>query len=123
MPAAEASRLTVAVVQGNVVYFIESEITAVRLPDKAAAQFRGTELWSGPLAGEFYASPVVEGGRIYTVDEAASYYVLDADNGVRSAVFRIADDVYRAARPMLATAPHSSWRSRRAGWTCRTWIW
>ena len=69
------------VVQGNVVYFMESEITAVRLPDRAADQVRCQELWSGSLAGEFYASPLIDGGRIYTVDKAANYYVLDANTG------------------------------------------
>ena len=69
------------VVQDNVVYFIESDTSSVRLPDQAGDRIRCQELWSGNLSGEFYASPLVDGGRIYTVDKAANYYVLDAKSG------------------------------------------
>ena len=69
------------VVQDNMVYFIESDISAVQLPDQAADQIQCRELWSGNLEGEFYASPVVDGGRIYTVDKGGNYYVLDAKTG------------------------------------------
>jgi outer membrane protein assembly factor BamB len=69
------------VVQDKVVYFIEGDTAAVRLPDQAGDAIRCQEVWSGNLAGEFYASPVVAGERIYTVDKAANYYVLDAKTG------------------------------------------
>jgi outer membrane protein assembly factor BamB len=72
---------TSPVVQNNVVYFIESDITAVQLPDHAADQIRCQELWSRNLGGEFYASPVVGGTRIYTIDKGATYYVIDAKSG------------------------------------------
>jgi outer membrane protein assembly factor BamB len=69
------------VVQDNVVYYIEGNTTAVRLPDQVADQIRCQELWSGNLDGEFYASPLVNGDRIYTVDRAGNYFVLDAKTG------------------------------------------
>jgi len=69
------------VVQGSVVYFIDGAMTAVRLPEKAADQIECKELWSGEITGEFFASPLVHGGRIYAVDKAANYYVIDANTG------------------------------------------
>jgi outer membrane protein assembly factor BamB len=69
------------ILQDNVVYFIDGEVCAVRLPDKAADQIQCKELWSGNLPGEFFASPVLENGRIYAVDKSANYYVLDASTG------------------------------------------
>jgi outer membrane protein assembly factor BamB len=36
---------------------------------------------AGTLEGEFYASPLIENGRIHTVDQSANYYVLDAKTG------------------------------------------
>lgn len=72
---------TSPVVQGRIVYFIDGSMTAVELPGKAAEQIECRELWSGDLAGEFFASPLVYGGRLYTVDKAAKYYVIDAGTG------------------------------------------
>ena len=72
---------TSPVVQGRVAYFIGSSITAVALPDKADDQIKAKELWYAELEGNFYASPVVHDGRIYTVDRAANYFVIDAGTG------------------------------------------
>jgi len=72
---------TSPVVQGRVVYFIGASITAVEFPDKADDPIKGRELWYAELDGEFYASPVVHDGRIYTVDRAANYFVIDAATG------------------------------------------
>jgi hypothetical protein len=72
---------TSPVVQGNVVYFIDNGMTAVRLPEKAADKIECKELWYEDLAGTFYASPVLQDGRIYTVDRAANYFVIDAAGG------------------------------------------
>lgn len=65
----------------GVVYFIDREISALQLPEKAGDKIDCKELWSGELNGEFYASPLVYDGRIYTVDRAANYYVIDAATG------------------------------------------
>jgi len=72
---------TSPVVQDNVVYFIENDIVAVRLPNQIADPLPCKELWFGNLDGEFYASPVVAAGRIYTVDKDAHLFVLDANTG------------------------------------------
>lgn len=72
---------TSPVVQGRVVYFIDSSSTAVQLPEQPGEQIECQELWHAELSGDFYASPVIHSGRIYTVDRAANYYVLDAPTG------------------------------------------
>jgi outer membrane protein assembly factor BamB len=72
---------TSPVVQGRIVYFIDTSISAVQLPENAGDQFEGKELWFEDLSGEFFASPIVHGGRIYAVDRAANYYVIDANTG------------------------------------------
>jgi outer membrane protein assembly factor BamB len=75
------------VVEGGVAYFIDRKIAAVRLPEKAGEQIECKELWyeelgpNGPPYREFYASPLVVGGRIHTVDRDANYYVIDAATG------------------------------------------
>ena len=68
-------------VQGNIVYFIDSAMSAVQLPEKAADTIECKELWYAELSGAFYASPVIHAGRIYTVDRAANYFVIDAQSG------------------------------------------
>lgn len=65
----------------GVVYFIDREISAVQLPEKAGDKIEGRELWSEELSGEFFASPLVYDGRVYTVDRAANCYVIDAATG------------------------------------------
>jgi outer membrane protein assembly factor BamB len=72
---------TSPIVQGNTVYFIDGDMVAVRLPENAADPIECKELWSASLIGDFYASPVRHGGRIYTIDKAAKYYVIDANTG------------------------------------------
>jgi outer membrane protein assembly factor BamB len=72
---------TSPVVQDGIAYFIDGSMTAAQLPGKAAEQIECKELWSGDLTGEFFASPLVHGGRVYTVDKAARYHVLDTSTG------------------------------------------
>ena len=72
---------TSPVVAGRVVYFLDRFTSAVELPDKAADAIQPKELWNEEHDGNFYASPVVHGGRLYAVDRAANYLVLDAATG------------------------------------------
>lgn len=72
---------TSPVIAGNVVYFADGALSAVRLPDQPAAPLDCKELWSAELTGDFYASPLVHGARLYTVDKAANYYVIEAQTG------------------------------------------
>jgi outer membrane protein assembly factor BamB len=72
---------TSPVVQGRVVYFMDTGITAVQLPEQPGDQVEAKELWYEDLTGDFYASPLVHGGRIYAIDQAANYRVIDARTG------------------------------------------
>ena len=72
---------TSPIVLRGVVYFIDSEISAAQLPEKAGDKAECRELWFEELSGEFFASPLVYDGRIYTVDRAANYFVIDAATG------------------------------------------
>lgn len=72
---------TSPVVRSNVVFFIDGTLSAARLPEAAAEQIECQELWAADLPGDFYASPLIDGGRIHTVDKAGRYYVLDAVTG------------------------------------------
>ena len=72
---------TSPVVQGNIAYFVDSAMSAVQLPEKAADKIECKELWYEDLTGTFYATPVVYEGRIYTVDRSANYFVIDAKTG------------------------------------------
>jgi outer membrane protein assembly factor BamB len=69
------------VCRGRVLYFIDSEARAVELPDRAAEEIHAKELWTQDLDGEFFASPVVDGGLVCTVNKRGTYYVLDAATG------------------------------------------
>lgn len=72
---------TSPVVRGRTVYFVDTSISAVQLPEQAAEKFEGKELWYEDLSGEFFASPVVHDGRIYAVSRDANYFVVDAATG------------------------------------------
>ncbi|MFI5381458.1 MAG: PQQ-binding-like beta-propeller repeat protein [Tepidisphaerales bacterium] len=72
---------TSPIVQGRMVYFIDTSMSAVQLPEQAGEKIEGKELWYEDLSGEFFASPVVRGGRIYAVNRDANYYVIDAGTG------------------------------------------
>jgi hypothetical protein len=76
-----SSGYTSPVVVGRVVYFLDRFTSAVELPDKAADTIQPKELWNEEHDGNFYASPIVQGGRLYAVDRAANYTVLDAATG------------------------------------------
>ncbi len=72
---------TSPVVQNRVVYFLDGDMSAVLLPKKAENRIECKELWSGELTGEFFASPLVHRRRVYTVDKAGRYYVIDGGTG------------------------------------------
>ncbi len=72
---------TSPVVADGVVYFIDRAMSAVALPPKIDDQLQAKELWFGELDGDFYATPLVEGGRIYAVNRAPRCFVIDARTG------------------------------------------
>ncbi|HPD15697.1 MAG TPA: PQQ-binding-like beta-propeller repeat protein [Planctomycetota bacterium] len=72
---------TSPVVQDRIVYFTDGSMTAVQLPEKAAEQVECKELWAGDLTGEFFASPLIHNGRLYTADKSGKFHVIDASSG------------------------------------------
>ena len=69
------------IVEGNVAYFVQSQARAFRLsakPDAGPAEL----LWETNLANEnYFASPLVLGGLLYTVSENRVLTVVDAASG------------------------------------------
>jgi len=68
-------------VQGDVVYFVSARCSAVKLAPKGTGAVEAREMWSVDLDGEFFASPVLLDGWIYTVNKDGVYDVLDARTG------------------------------------------
>jgi outer membrane protein assembly factor BamB len=67
--------------RGRAVFFIDADARAVELPEQAADTIKVESLWTQDLDGEFIASPVVDGGLVYTVNTTGTFYVLDATTG------------------------------------------
>jgi outer membrane protein assembly factor BamB len=75
------------VAQGDTVYFVAAQCSAVKLSAKGPVGPNGPdavetkELWNTDLDGEFFASPVLYDGFLYTVNKDAVYDVIDAKTG------------------------------------------
>jgi len=70
----------------GVVYFIASKAKALSAPQGVAdAEEAGTlkfiALWEAKLEGQFYASPLVHAGTVYTVSREGRLFALDARSG------------------------------------------
>jgi outer membrane protein assembly factor BamB len=72
---------TTPIVAGNIVYFVDRDMSAVKLSAKDDDKFECKELWFEELGGELFASAVLHDGRIYAVDRAAGYSVINAETG------------------------------------------
>ena len=73
-------KFAVPVVQDGIVYFIEKEATAVRLPDTLDGEF--VELWKSRVKGSrHYASSLVHDGLIYAISREQDFTILDATTG------------------------------------------
>jgi outer membrane protein assembly factor BamB len=75
------SMYTTPIVRGNIVYFVDHDMSAVRLAAKDDGKIECKELWFEELGGEMFASPLLHDGRIYAVDRAAGYNVINAGTG------------------------------------------
>lgn len=69
------------IVSGGVVYVMDSEATAYKLPEKAEPKSKAEKVWSVQLEGEFFASPVLHEGLLHTVSNSGDYFVVDAKDG------------------------------------------
>ncbi|MDB5330557.1 MAG: hypothetical protein JWP03_1708, partial [Phycisphaerales bacterium] len=68
------------VADGDTVYFVGPELTAVKLT-LAADKLEVNRLFDETLDGEFIASPVLKDGLLFTLTTSALYYVIDAKTG------------------------------------------
>lgn len=91
------STFTTPLVEGNVVYLIDSDSVALELPAKAVKGMKPKELWRTELSGEFMASPVYHDGLLYTIEgERCRLHILDAKNGEVLTVTRSVDEATKS---------------------------
>jgi hypothetical protein len=76
------STYTTPLVEGNVLYLVDREARALRLPDRAKKGMKPVELWKTKLDGDFMASPVYKDGLLYTIEnKECRLHVIDAITG------------------------------------------
>lgn len=72
------------IVHDNVVYFLDTSLSAVQLPDKldkVAGKLPVKQLWEASLDGDIYASPVYANGLLFTVNDQGTLCIVDAKDG------------------------------------------
>lgn len=71
------------IIHDGVVYFVQPETRAVKLPAEVSEAAKPEALWKGRLKGSGYwfASPVYHAGLIYGINEKGILSVVDAQNG------------------------------------------
>jgi len=73
---------TSPVVTGGVACFVGgSVVVAVRLPDKVADEAKPKELWYADAEGEFFSSPVVHDGLLYTMSNDGVLFIIEVKEG------------------------------------------
>ncbi|MBM4037888.1 MAG: hypothetical protein FJ290_05180 [Planctomycetes bacterium] len=68
-------------VRDGIAYFVGYDSKALQLPSQAGDKLVAKELWTAELEGDFFSSPVLHEGLLYTVNDAGKLYVLDAKTG------------------------------------------
>jgi outer membrane protein assembly factor BamB len=69
------------IVHDGVVYFMDTCLSALQLPDKVAGKLQVKQLWEASLEGEVYASPVYANGLLFTVNDQGTLYIVDGKDG------------------------------------------
>lgn len=71
------------VVVDNVAYFVQGNTTAWKLPDKLEGDNAKPErLWAANIPNErYYSSPVIQGGRLYAINQRGAFSILDSKTG------------------------------------------
>jgi outer membrane protein assembly factor BamB len=108
------------VVHDGVVYFIENNSRAVRLPQTAAEPFEVERLWSARVEGDrHYASPVIHDGLIYTISRGENLTVLDAATGDKlyERPMRLGGSMPNSAYPSITLAGNLLYVSSESGAT------
>jgi outer membrane protein assembly factor BamB len=87
------SKNTTPLVEGNILYLIDTQARAIELPARAEKGMRPKELWKTKLTGQFMASPVYRDGLIYTIEnEKFRLHILDAKTGEVLTTTRVMDE-------------------------------
>lgn len=68
-------------VKDGVAFFVDTTVTAVRLPEKLGEKNEFKKLWTGDLPGEVFASPVVWDGIVYGISNVGLLTAFDAAKG------------------------------------------
>jgi outer membrane protein assembly factor BamB len=93
------STYTTPLIEGDVLYVIDTEARALALPVKAEKGMQLKELWKAALHGTFMASPLYRDGLLYTIEcEKCRLHVLDAKTGKVLTVTRVVDQATRAKK-------------------------
>jgi outer membrane protein assembly factor BamB len=91
------STYTTPLVEGNVVYLIDSEARALTLPAKASKDMRPKELWKTVLNGKFMASPIYRDGLLYSIESQKSrLHIIEAKTGKLLTETRVVDQATKA---------------------------
>jgi outer membrane protein assembly factor BamB len=93
------SKYTTPLIEGNVLYVIDSSAKALELPARAEKGMRLKELWKTRLSGDFMASPVYRDGLLYTIaTQKCRLHILDAKTGEVLTTTRVVDEETKAER-------------------------
>jgi outer membrane protein assembly factor BamB len=94
------STYTTPLIDGNVLYLIDSTAKALELPGKVTKGMKLKELWKAELDGTFMASPVYRDSLIYTIEnEKCRFHILDAKTGKVLTGSPIVDETTKAEKP------------------------
>ncbi|MGA2032514.1 MAG: PQQ-binding-like beta-propeller repeat protein [Thermoguttaceae bacterium] len=73
---------TSPLVRGNVVYYVDSTVTAIGFPEKLGETWTPRKVWENDdVEGEFFASPICCDGTLYCASNEGTLYALDAKTG------------------------------------------
>jgi outer membrane protein assembly factor BamB len=87
------STYTTPLVEGGVLYVVDTRARALQLPARAEKGMRPKVLWSTTLGGTFMASPVYHDGLLYTIEnQQCRLHVIDAKTGKVQSVPGIKDE-------------------------------
>ncbi|MSR52381.1 MAG: hypothetical protein EXS09_03705 [Gemmataceae bacterium] len=95
-----ASKYSTPLIEGNVLYVIDTKARALELPAKAEKGMRLQELWKSEINGEFMASPTIMDGLIYTIEsQKARLHIIEAKTGKVRTTTKVVDEDNKAEKP------------------------
>ena len=93
------SKYTTPLIEGNVLYVVDSQAKALELPAKVEKGMRLRELWKTKLSGGIMASPVFRSGLLYTIDnQKCRLHIIDAKTGEVLTVSQSVDEATKTEK-------------------------